>query len=123
MQIVNNINISGHYLRIEGLLKQEEIRNLEKLVATASFVDDSSTASDAAKSVKNNLQIPKSGSLEKQQIDAVFFHAISNSPLMADVQVGIIRSDVAMTLFLSDPDTYSGGELCIMSPVVRSDLN
>lgn len=37
-----------------------------------------------------------------------------DSPVMAHARIGAIRADVAMTLFLSDPETYEGGELSIL---------
>jgi PKHD-type hydroxylase len=149
--------IPGAYLTIPGLLKPEEIVFLERLLHTVTFEDGTATATDAAKSVKKNLQMPKTGSMEKQQIDGIFFHALSNSPLiqaavmptrilpptiskyepgmhygahvdspiMGDPQMGVIRTDVGMTLFLSDPETYEGGELYIYTPTgeVKFKLN
>jgi len=143
------MSLSGGYLILEGLLKSDEILYLEKLIANAHFEDGAATATDAAKAVKKNLQMPKNGSPEKQQIDSVFLHAMVNSPLiqtaimplrilppiiskyqegmhygahvdspvMGDNQIGVIRTDVAMTLFLSDPETYQGGELYIYTNV------
>ncbi len=145
------------YLTVPGLLRPEDVAAIERAVRRASFEDGGSTATDAAKSVKKNLQLPKKITKEKQQIDAVFFHAISNSkliqtavmpsrvlppliskyepgmhygahvdsPLMGDPQVGSIRADVGMTLFLSDPATYEGGELFIHGPTgeARFKLN
>lgn len=139
------MQIPGSYLIVQGLLKPQEISFLEQIIGKAAFEDGRKTATDAAKSVKNNLQIPKTGSPEKQQIDGVIYHALSSSPLiqsavmptrilppiiskyepgmhygahvdsplMGDPQAGVIRTDVGMTIFLSDPDTYAGGELYI----------
>lgn len=139
------MQIPGSYLIVQGLLKSQEIDFLEQLIGRAPFEDGKNSATDAAKSVKNNLQMPKTGSAEKQQIDGVIYHAISSSPviqhavmptrilppiiskyepgmhygahvdspIMGDPQLGVIRTDAAMTLFLSDPETYEGGELYI----------
>lgn len=136
------------YLVIPGLLKAEELIAIERLLQSAPFVSGASTATDAAKSVKNNLQMPMEGSAQKQQLDAILFHALNqspllqtaltpvrllppiiskyepgmhygyhvDSPLMANPQTGAIRADVAMTLFLSDPDSYVGGELSLITP-------
>lgn len=151
------MQIPGAYLTIPGLLKPEEIVFLERLLMSAPFESGISSATDAAKAVKKNLQMPKTGSMEKQQIDGLFFHAVSNSPLiqaallptrilpptiskyepgmhygahvdspiMGDQQVGVIRTDVGMTLFLSDPETYEGGELYIYTSTgeVKFKLN
>jgi PKHD-type hydroxylase len=135
------------YLTVPGLLKPIELDMLERLLHAAHFEDGTHTATDAAKQVKHNLQLPKNGSLEKQQADAIVMNAIAQSPLiqaalmpsrvlppiiskyepgmhygmhvdspiMGDPQVGAIRTDVGMTIFLSAPDTYEGGELSVQT--------
>ena len=70
------------YLTVPGLLKPMELDMIERLLSAAHFEDGAATASDAAKSVKHNLQLPKTGSLEKQQTDAIVLHAIAQSPLI-----------------------------------------
>ena len=124
-----------------------ELDMMGRLLSSANFEDGGATATDAAKSVKRNLQLPKTGSLEKQQIDALVLNAIAQSPLiqaallpsrvlppiiskyepgmhygmhvdspiMGDPQVGAIRTDVGMTIFLSEPSSYEGGELAIIT--------
>ena len=136
------------YLTVPGLLKPMELDMIERLLSAAHFEDGAATASDAAKSVKHNLQLPKTGSLEKQQTDAIVLHAIAqspliqaalmpsrilppliskyepgmhygmhvDSPLMGDPQTGVIRTDVGMTIFLSEPSDYEGGELSVQTP-------
>lgn len=37
-----------------------------------------------------------------------------DSPVMASADAGLVRTDIAMTLFLSDPTTYEGGELVLI---------
>jgi PKHD-type hydroxylase len=135
------------YLNVPGLLKPMELDMIDRLIAAANFEDGSGTATDAAKMVKKNLQMPKTGSREKQQIDGIVMHAIAQSPLiqaalmpirvlppiiskyepgmhygmhvdspiMGDPQVGAIRTDVGMTIFLAEPDTYEGGELAVQT--------
>lgn len=151
------MNLPSAYLTVPGLLKPMELDLINRLISSAHFEDGAATATDAAKSVKRNLQLPKNGSLEKQQIDAVVMHAIAQSPLiqnalmptrilppiiskyepgmhygmhvdspiMGDQQVGAIRTDVGMTLFLSEPGSYEGGELAILtqSNELRYKLN
>jgi PKHD-type hydroxylase len=135
--------INGSYLVVHGLLKPMELDFIDRMLDTANFEDGTKTASDAAKAVKHNLQLPKQDSPARQQIGAVVMHAIQQSPLihaalmpkmilpplvskyepgmhyghhvdspiMGDEAVGNIRTDVGMTLFLSDPASYEGGEL------------
>lgn len=141
------MSLPSTYLTVPGLLKPMELDMIDRLLSAAHFEDGIATATDAAKSVKRNLQLPKTGSLEKQQIDAIVMHAIAQSPLiqaallptrvlppiiskyepgmhygmhvdspiMGDPQVGAIRTDVAMTIFLAEPTSYEGGELAILT--------
>jgi PKHD-type hydroxylase len=142
------MSLPSTYLTVPGLLKPMELDMIDRLLTVARFEDGAATATDAAKSVKRNLQLPKTGSLEKQQIDAIVMNAIAQSPLiqaallptrilppiiskyepgmhygmhvdspiMGDPQVGAIRTDVGMTIFLAAPDSYEGGELAIQTP-------
>lgn len=138
---------SSSYLLVPGLLKPVELDFIDRMLDAAVFEDGANTASNAAKSVKNNLQLPIQGSAEKQQIGAVVLHAIQQSPLihaalmpklilqpliskyepgmnyghhvdspvMSDENGTVARTDVGMTLFLSNPDSYDGGELEIFT--------
>lgn len=138
---------SGSYLIVSGLLKAGELEEINALLNSATFEDGAATATDAAKSVKNNLQLPRQGSHEQQQIAAVVLHAISQSPIihaalmpkmvlppiisryepgmhyghhvdspLMSGEIGTIRTDVGMTLFLAPPDSYEGGELEVIAP-------
>jgi PKHD-type hydroxylase len=126
------------------LLKPEEITALEKLIGEANFVDGKATASMAAKDVKNNLQLENNGSETMNAIQQVLNNAVQTSPFFqAAAQVKkihpfiiskygprqfygwhvdspimgdpAIRTDLAMTIFLSDPASYEGGELMILT--------
>ncbi len=135
--------MSQHFIHIPGLLKPEEIVSIESLTAKAEFVDGKITASMAAKEAKNNLQIP-AGTALLNDIHAILNNAVQTSPLFniaalpktvypfliskytAGKYYGWhvdspvmgnppIRTDLAMTIFLSDPSTYEGGELLIQA--------
>lgn len=126
---------------IPGLLKPEEISQLEALIAASSFLDGKATASMAAREVKNNRQLDRSDP-SAAAIQALLWNAVSQSPYFQvaaqpkDIYPFIIsqygegqyygwhvdsplmgetplRTDLAMTIFLSDPATYEGGELVI----------
>ncbi len=143
-----NPALGSSYLIVPSLLKPEELAIIDLTLASAAFEDGAATATDAAKAVKKNLQLPKHGSSARQQIATVVMNAISqsplihaalmpkvvllpiisryepgmqyghhvDSPLMAD-ENATIRTDVGMTLFLSDPGSYEGGELEVFTPV------
>lgn len=133
--------MSQQFHHIPALLKPEEIKQLEELIPQAEFVDGKATASMAARDVKNNLQLSASDTVMQtiQQIlnnaikSSPYFNAAAqpktvhpfiiskytpgkyygwhvDSPIMGDP---MIRTDMAMTVFLSDPSTYEGGELLI----------
>lgn len=142
-----NQSTGSSYLIVSGLLKPGELDFIAGLLDAAVFEDGAGTATDAAKSVKKNLQLPRHGSTAKQQIGAVVLHAVQqsplihaalmpkmvlqplisryepgmhyghhvDSPLMSD-ENSTVRTDVGMTLFLSSPDSYEGGELEVITP-------
>lgn len=132
------------FLHIPGLLKKEELEQLEQISATARFIDGRSTAGLAAKEVKNNVQLDSTDKEHVEPIHQIIGNAIMSSPLFqAAVMPKYIypfiiskygpgmfygwhvdspvmgmpplRTDVAMTIFLSDPDTYTGGELVLQA--------
>ena len=135
--------MSQQFQHIPALLKPEEIIALEKLISEANFVDGKATAGMAAKQVKNNLQI-ESTMAKKDPIQEILNTAIKSSPyfqaaaqpktvhpfIISKYSTGkyygwhvdspimgnpMIRTDLAMTIFLSDPTTYEGGELMIQT--------
>ena len=135
--------MSQQFHHIPSLLKAEEILSIEKLVNESSFADGKETASMAAKEVKNNFQVDTS-TAAYEEILAIITNAIQTSPyfqvaaqpktvhpfIISKYTSGnyygwhvdspimgkpAIRTDLAMTIFLSDPATYEGGELVIQT--------
>ncbi len=133
--------MSQYFLHIPQLLKESEIAQIETLTTNANFVDGKLTARMAAKNVKSNLQIDAANDVLKE-IQSILNTAIQSSPLfniavlpksvypfvISKYNTGkyygwhvdspimgnpTIRTDLAMTIFLSDPATYEGGELLI----------
>jgi PKHD-type hydroxylase len=129
-------------LHLPQLLTHEELTKIDDLIESSLFVDGAKTASLAAQSVKNNLQIDKNNTQTLPQLQAIILRALETSPLFQianlpkhiypivfskysegmtygwhvdSPQMGNppIRTDLAMTIFLSDPSTYEGGELLI----------
>jgi len=124
---------------IGGVLAAEDIATVTAALAQATFVDGRATAGFAARLVKNNQQAEGSDrSLEmiRQLVAArilandVFLSAVrpkALSPLLFsryepgmhygshvdDALMDGVRTDVAFTLFLCDPESYDGGELTI----------
>ncbi len=136
--------MSHQFIQIPSLLTREELSAIDSLLANASFVDGKLTASLAAKAVKNNLQVDASNKEIQEQLQLILSKAIKSSPLFQVAALPqqvypfviskydpgryygwhvdspimgdpAIRTDLAMTIFLSDPSTYEGGELVLQT--------
>jgi PKHD-type hydroxylase len=135
--------MSQQLIHIPQLLTSDELITIDALIENANFVDGKLTATLAAKDVKNNLQI-EATSENLAEIQKIISAALAQSPLfniaalpktvypflVSKYSAGKyygwhvdspmmgnppIRTDLAMTIFLSDPATYEGGELIIQS--------
>jgi PKHD-type hydroxylase len=127
-------------LAIADVLSAADVAEVRAALATATFVDGRATAGWSARLVKSNLQAGASPEVERVRTlvetrlgeHAVFSLATRPKtflgPLFSryqpghaygahvdDALMGGIRSDVSFTLFLSEPDSYDGGELVIDS--------
>jgi PKHD-type hydroxylase len=125
---------------IGNLLATAEIENLRAVLAKTRFVDGRETAGFAAREVKHNLQTAGADPIveavramvrERVLGNEVFALAVRPKALslmfsryepgmqyglhVDDAIMGGMRSDVAFTLFLSEPESYDGGELLIDS--------
>ncbi len=131
--------MDGTYV-IPDVLTAQEVEALRQKVAEFEFADGQKTASGMAKSVKKNLQLTareapelikelamKVASLKPVQALAmpralVRIMISRYHPGMAygtHTDAAVIdghRSDVSFTLFLSDPESYAGGELALETP-------
>lgn len=126
----------GHF---ENVLTSEQLQSINELLEKATFVDGVSSAGVTARRVKSNLQA-KSAQPEFEQAKAIFGKAVLQNkairefampkhvmpPIFSRYETGMrygehidnsimggIRTDLAMTLFLSPPESYDGGELVI----------
>lgn len=131
---------------IENLINQDTLARLRGWMSEATFEDGRATAGGNAAKVKNNEQIssdpdrpdPKLAEMQDLFIDRLWdnglFYAAAQpkeilSPLfsrytagkqyglhMDNALMGDMRIDLSLTLFLSDPADYDGGELIIYFP-------
>lgn len=127
---------------IDQVLNEAEIEAVRSVFATVPAVSGKATAAGLAAAVKFNEQLPNDHPAVQQcaqmvlaalQRHALFHHTAfprrAFPPLFSRYAVGMrygehvdnaillspaqMRSDVAVTLFLSDPASYDGGELVI----------
>lgn len=131
-------------VKIENLLSQSQIEQVQSLIDSGEFKDGKLTAGYGAKSIKNNLELDTASSLNSQLnhivMNALVSHPIYKhaawpkkvaAPFYAKYEPGmeygdhvddpvmghngdLYRSDVSTTVFLNDPTEYVGGELCII---------
>lgn len=138
---------TGVYLKIPNFISAEKLKAIDDLIEQSDFVDGKTTATAAARDVKKNTQIDINDRktlphIQQHIIDAMnrnpdFQAAVMprhiypplisryrqgmsygnhvDSPLMGNFPP--MRGDIAMTIFLSEPNTYEGGELEVISPV------
>lgn len=124
---------------IGNVLLSEEVKTVRAALERARFIDGRETAGFAARTVKHNRQAEGSDrSLEtvrkliasrvtENNLFRLAVRPKTLSPLLFsryepsmhygshvdDALMGGMRTDVAFTLFLSEPDSYDGGELVI----------
>lgn len=130
-------------LCIGEILSPAELDRITAKLAAAEFVDGKATAGWHARLVKRNAQLPQSATLAavRDLVSAALqrhalFQMATRPKLVRPVTVSryevgmaygshvdnaimqdpLMRSDISMTLFLSDPASYAGGELVIESP-------
>lgn len=136
------------FLHVPGILPAPLLAQVRQAMDVLPFVDGRATAGGPAAQVKYNLQMADSP--QKQQLDQMILQAIMSvpdvhkaffptkvysliyakynpemtygwhldSPIMMSHQP--IRTDIAMTIFIADPETYEGGELEVRGPGATS---
>ncbi len=130
-------------IKIEGLLSTADVQRIRELLAKSKFEDGRTTAGVAVRDVKKNLQVNATdeGSREARQIVAAALVANETfnqralphhvlPPMFnrydASMEYGShvdnaimgvggepLRADLSVTVFLTDPVDYDGGELII----------
>lgn len=136
------------YLVIHDVLTKEQLAQLADLFDKQQFVDGRETAGKAGLGIKENLQLPSNAPAYGMMHEMVT-RAVMENPQFAlaaipkalrpirfarytkgmhygrhidNVVMGknpAMRIDLAFTLFLSDPDSYEGGELVVDEPGTR----
>lgn len=135
------------YIHIQNLLTAEHLETVDAGLAEGTFVDGASTAGPSARAVKQNLQLDKKKTNNAKEMDTAILTALAEHqlvrgmalparilpPLYSKHEPGMtygthtdnpvmpgnppVRTDISITIFLSDPETYDGGELMVTTEV------
>ncbi len=132
------------------VLSQDEVERLLSELSEAVFVDGKASAKGAAAEVKQNLQLDRSAS-DWSELDNLIFKALRRnrhfqsfaqpkrvlSPIYSRYGPGMhygqhidsavmgaqpMRTDLSVTIFLSPPGSYDGGELAIQSSLGEEEV-
>ena len=133
-------------IRLENVLGKNELSSIYQLLGKANFIDGKLSAGMVPVQVKNNQEVADADPAVDQLNQIVMGNLVRHktyqravlplkiaSPFYARYQPGMsygehiddpvmgqeqrYRSDVAVTIFLNEPDDYDGGELCIQTEV------
>lgn len=135
------------YVRVNKLFNDDQLNAIDAAMEAATFVDGRTTGGPAVQDVKNNLQLDRDSSEDMSDVDNAVLQAMWNNttirgavlpkrimaPYYTKYTEGMkygahvdnpimganppIRTDVSITVFLSEPDSYEGGELVIKSDI------
>lgn len=133
-------------LKIEDLLPEAQRELLSRILASAGFVDGRKTAGQVASQVKQNQELGLSPQQQQEVNRIIMSTVAQNARfrsfvlpnrmadfIIARYQPGMtygdhvddpimgaggprFRTDVSMTIFLSPPESYEGGELQVRTP-------
>ena len=119
---------------IPDVLSKDEVAEFRRIMDAAEWEDGRSTAGAQSAMVKRNEQLPPDGEAARMLGQRIITALIRNprflnrytasrgdhfgihvdNAVRGDPLTGLrIRTDLSMTLFLAEPDTYDGGELVI----------
>ncbi len=129
---------------IDNVLKREEINRILAMMAEGEFIDGRLSAAGMAGNVKRNLELRRPPG-KPSEIERIVLQALMNNqeftsfamprhlarPIFSRYEPGMeyglhvdnpvmgqtspLRSDLSLTIFLSDPASYDGGELTIQT--------
>jgi len=130
------------YHWFKGVLDEQQLQQINALCDTAGFADGKETATGGAKTIKENEQMKVSDELQEinskiqdalsnhlsfksavlplrmrevrlsKYSESMYYGRHIDSPIMGSDE-SRMRSDVSVTVFLSSPKDYAGGELMI----------
>lgn len=129
------------FLQVPNLLSEEELTKADSAIAEGSFADGKATADAPTQPVKHNLQMEQSAAgdeLAQSIVQAIARNPLVQRacmpsrvvrPMISRYETGMqygwhtdnplmvegrpLRTDIAATIFLTDPDDYEGGDLLV----------
>jgi PKHD-type hydroxylase len=132
---------------IQKVLSPEQLATIHAKLEGASWVDGRETAGAEARRIKRNLQLPWGSELaaelgefvKRAVLASEMFRTLAiprrmSAPLISRYDVGmeygphtddafraqeLLRTDLAVTVFLSDPESYEGGALVVGDTALR----
>lgn len=137
------LQIPSSIIHVQQLLGAQDWPQVDFLLSQIPFEDGKQTATGAAREVKNNMQATRDENPHKRHLQQLVFQAVAQHPLIQSaimpknilppmiskysngMEYGwhtdspvmtidyTVRADLSMTLFLSHPESYEGGELVI----------
>lgn len=140
------LSVPSSIIHVAQLLKPQDLQHVLTLIRQIPFEEGKNTASGSAREVKNNMQATRSEDPFKRQVQQLVFASIAGNPLIQSavmpknilppiiskysngMEYGwhtdspvmtidyTIRCDLSITVFLSEPESYTGGELVIHTP-------
>lgn len=131
------------FIKLTNVLDKDTLANIQKMLSQATFKDGQLSAGSAARRVKNNLELDQQSQQAKYLDELVVKSLSQNAdfrnaalpykvsqPFFSKYEKGMsygnhiddpvmgsfserYRTDVAITIFLTEPDSYEGGELVV----------
>lgn len=131
------------FITVPDLLNEERLLEVDRLLGDAAYLDGGTTAGRDANAVKNNQQLDRANTPAVGELDQIVLGALMSNltvraatlparvrpPIYNRYGVGMgygphmdnpvlqgdppVRTDISVTVFLSAPESYEGGELMI----------
>ena len=77
-------------LHVPGILSPEALQKVDSMLPSLKFIDGRSTATGAAKEVKNNLQVSKDAHNAHPELQQLIGMSIVSNPLVQQAGSGIL---------------------------------